>query len=476
MPNVDDLEQWLTRMTSQHTIMVRSDYRPCKLESKFVFYEENPKNRRGAWDTNELLRISESLKIVKAFPKDQFIVFTGGKMWGRKALERFTQEKISINLVKEFKEGTTRVLISSSLLAYGLNLPARRVVVAHLKRGNLDVATCDLIQMAGRAGRPRFDTEGTVYFLVPKDNDSDRQIRRIRKGEEIVSQLSEKDNLMFHVVAEIFIGTINDVETFRDWYSRSLACIQDGDITSEEAEDVLTSLEKMCMIRKKEGSDRIYESTNLGKVCAWMYHSPADVFSWWQNFSKIFGQQHISDEEWAWALTNTNTWRNEYVSNAEKKFISDYVSTLEHKNIDVEGGASKWGACVCNMLKGWADDEMPALRSIASNFTFDLDRMMETLKMIDQMYGMWKKQKTFDMMKLRLRYRVSQDKVNLVRVKGIGGVYANKLFEQGITNVDDLLKEDNIVVVKGVMGKKYQTVVESAKKIKAGEVDYDNDR
>lgn len=64
-----------------------------------------------------------------------------------------------------------KVVFSTETLAAGINMPARTTVIcAMAKRGdgssmNL-LETSNLLQMAGRAGRRGFDTEGTCVIVA----------------------------------------------------------------------------------------------------------------------------------------------------------------------------------------------------------------------------------------------------------------------------------------------------------------------
>jgi replicative superfamily II helicase len=67
-----------------------------------------------------------------------------------------------------------RVLTATTTLAWGVNLPARRVIIAHMHHGPLDrdegeISTADILQMAGRAGRPQYDREGHAHIVIPSE-------------------------------------------------------------------------------------------------------------------------------------------------------------------------------------------------------------------------------------------------------------------------------------------------------------------
>lgn len=75
-----------------------------------------------------------------------------------------------------FAEGHLSVLCATTGLSLGVNLPAHLVVICGTTRwggsteGYVEYTNSDILQMAGRAGRPGFDTEGKCVVLTTEAN------------------------------------------------------------------------------------------------------------------------------------------------------------------------------------------------------------------------------------------------------------------------------------------------------------------
>lgn len=69
-----------------------------------------------------------------------------------------------------------KVLCTTSTLSMGINLPARLVIIKSTQcyrgamKGYQEYTRIEIEQMIGRAGRPPFDTEGTVLIMTQKNN------------------------------------------------------------------------------------------------------------------------------------------------------------------------------------------------------------------------------------------------------------------------------------------------------------------
>ncbi len=74
-----------------------------------------------------------------------------------------------------FTRGCLQVVVATSTLAWGVNFPAHLVVIKGAeyydgkKKRYVDFPVTDILQMAGRAGRPQFDTHAVAVLLVRAD-------------------------------------------------------------------------------------------------------------------------------------------------------------------------------------------------------------------------------------------------------------------------------------------------------------------
>ncbi|KAI5180521.1 activating signal cointegrator complex subunit 3 [Nematocida sp. AWRm80] len=110
----------------------------------------------------------------------------------------------------KFKEKRIKVLVSTSTLAWGVNLPARAVIIFgttfySLEKGMEDISTLDVQQMFGRAGRPQFDTqaEGT---LITDHLSLAKYVRMLRAEDPIESTLMKV--LPEKICTEIYLRNI----------------------------------------------------------------------------------------------------------------------------------------------------------------------------------------------------------------------------------------------------------------------------
>jgi replicative superfamily II helicase len=117
-----------------------------------------------------------------------------------------------------FRSGAIKVLVATSTVAAGVNLPARVVIVRDLTLGVDDVSAPELLQMAGRAGRPGLEKDGRCYVLAPTERLAD--VQQMLPGRPIGSHIG--DDLATHLNTEIVLGIVRSRADAVSWYGRTL--------------------------------------------------------------------------------------------------------------------------------------------------------------------------------------------------------------------------------------------------------------
>jgi helicase len=123
-----------------------------------------------------------------------------------------------------FKEGKIKVLTTTPTLAFGVNLPARMVIIQDYRRfeagyGNYPISVLEYKQMAGRAGRPKYDKVGESILIAKTSDEQDYLMENyvLAKPERIWSRLAVEKIIRGHVLATVasdFAHTENGVYEF----------------------------------------------------------------------------------------------------------------------------------------------------------------------------------------------------------------------------------------------------------------------
>lgn len=124
---------------------------------------------------------------------------------------------------KLFEAGKIQILVATSTLAWGVNLPAYFVIIKGTQffdrkiEAYKDMDLTDILQMMGRAGRPAFDTSG-VAMVYTKESTKNFYKHFLNVGFPVESSLHKV--LDDHIGAEISSGVIKsrqDAMDFLTW-------------------------------------------------------------------------------------------------------------------------------------------------------------------------------------------------------------------------------------------------------------------
>jgi helicase len=132
-----------------------------------------------------------------------------------------------------FKEGRIKVLTATPTLAFGVNLPARTVVIQDYRRfepgyGNYPISVLDYKQMAGRAGRPKYDKVGESILIAKTSDEADYLMEGyiLAKPERIWSRLAVERIIRGHVLATVASDFAHSEQGIYEFFGKTFYAYQ----------------------------------------------------------------------------------------------------------------------------------------------------------------------------------------------------------------------------------------------------------
>jgi replicative superfamily II helicase len=478
MPNVDEIAEWVSKsLSDKDTYLLLSKFRPCPLGVHYETYFDT-----GKYEDQELEKISKALEIMEDNEDDKFLIFVHTKRTGellktemkKRGMEALfhsadltkeQREKLESSFKDKGKDGL-QYLIATSTIAWGCNLPARRVIILGMHRGMSEVETYDIWQMAGRAGRPGFDPRGDVYILLPESK-ADKHRARLQNPQNIDSKLLDNigghyKTLAFHIVSEIHHNRIKTKDDIKNWYSRTLANYQSKGLNDSILNSTVDLLIKCGAIKEEDG---IYKVTSVGMVSSMFYYSPFDVADLRKNFMALFKSGNENDDLWvSIALGNIDSIKMGIVSKAEKEDIYAYqnrISNLFGKDVILETAIKGGYAYYCAMNGLNPGSVATTMRM----YQWDFPRLIQVLQAIDSFGCKWNKSGFFRDLQSRVIYGVKSELLHFVNLPDIGKVRAERLWSLGFRTLNDIVnKRDILKSALNFKEEKVQEIVREAQK------------
>jgi replicative superfamily II helicase len=477
MPNVDEISDWVSySLTKKDTRLLVSSYRPCPLNVHYEKYFDG----ESSYEANELQKVDYAMQVIEYYPDDKFLIFAHTKRTGELMKQALGRAKLvaefhNADLVKEkrrdlegrFKnDNGFKYLVATSTLAWGVNTPARRVIVLGVHRGMSEVASYDVAQEVGRAGRPRYDPVGDAYVLLPESK-YDLHVARLKNQARIESQMLADVNgrhktLAFHLVNEIARERVTERDHVRLWYGRTLASFQSHELDEAVVNDTVELLRKCGAVREEQGK---LKATGIGKVASLFYFTPFDVSDLRRNLSVYFDGEFRDDLALSLALGNTDTSRAGIVSKVEREEMSRYANMAKARLGEgtMYEPAVKAGFVYYMLLQGFFNQ---SFTSLLRNAQSDFPRVAQVIQAIDSFSGKWDKREFFRRLDLRVKYGVPEQLAYLCQLPHVGGAKAKALHQAGITTVKDVLANPTRVKTIAKLGdKRFAEVMAEAKKL-----------
>ena len=363
-------------------------------------------------------------------------------------------------LIEEaFREGKIKVLTATPTLAFGVNLPARVVIINEYRRyepgyGYYPIAVLEYKQMAGRAGRPRYDKVGDSILIAKTEDEREYLMENyiLADTERIWSKLAVERILRAHVLATVASDFAHTEQGIYDFFGKTFYAYQ---YDPRAIKGVITkSLGFLFTEKMIEVDGNKINATKFGRRVSELYIDP---------LTGVVIRDALTNR--AEMLTDTSFLH--MIARTPDMFpklrpYSSEMDTLQffiedHQNEFMFDLPDPWmdriafeeflgEAKLAQVLKAWMDetseDEMIERFKVQPG---DLYRLISTAKWLlhasNELAVLFKHKDLLGhlaRLTVRIEKGVKPELLPLVKLEGIGRARARVLFNSGFRSIDDL--------------------------------------
>jgi len=379
----------------------------------------------------------------------------------------YTQRKI---VEKAFRSRILKAIAATPTLAAGVNLPARLVLIAGIRRyqvgrGYVGIPVLEYKQFCGRAGRPGYDEIGYALTVVRRRDEKEYIMEKYVMGEleKIRSRLASERHLRTHVLAIVASEEPRTLDNLIKFFDETfLAHIYGGYVIEGLIMDVVDFLESARFIEVKGDEVR---ATKLGRRVSQLYIDPLtavvllEIYKRGAKTPSAFGLLHsIALTPDVPTIPMKRLGSGILESELDKRIDGLMIPPPDPEEENYEEYMDAFRIAL--VLEAWINEapegelyerfrvqpgDMAALRERASWIAYAASQ-------IAKIAGYKEYVQPYDKLSDRLRYGVREELLPLVKLRGIGRVRARALYRAGYTSIEKLkeAKPEELMKIPGI--------------------------
>ena len=382
-----------------------------------------------------------------------------------------------------FRSNRIKVIACTPTLAFGLNLPARRVIIKSYRRydpnyGMQPIPILEYKQMAGRAGRPHLDPSGECVLIAKKYSEMEwlRENYIESDPEPIHSKLGTESVLRSHIlsaIAGMFATTRGELMDFLEL--TFFAAQRETSYLHDIVENVLDFLSENEMITAEGES---LDPTSLGRLVSRLYLDPqgASII-----IDGLRSRDDASDLTLLHLICRTPDIRKLYLRKNDYGWVPNLASKMQEEFTyapDVFDTGYEWFLSevkTAAMLLDWTSEVQDKvteakfgigggdIRGIADTAQW----IMYATARLSGHIGTPHTKRAYDLTEC-LKYGVKPELLSLVAIRGVGRVRARRLHDAGYATPESLLAAGEAKIGKIVGPKVARNAI---REIEIGRVD-----
>jgi len=463
--NLNELADWI------EGIPFKSTWRPIPLTWDFVYFKKPDDKPLLLFET-----VNRNIKEAK-----QSLVFVQSRRRAVSLAERLREFGLTSaahhagfehrdrkKIEDKFRKKQTQVLVTTSTLEMGLNLPASQVVLYDVQEFNgqefKPLSTVSVWQRGGRAGRPGLDTSGEIVLFIPSWQKSGTKEYLQGKFEPIRTSLNKDSQLVEQILTEVASRLSRNAHQLHRNFQTSLALkpVSNKDIDIQ----LETMLDAGFLRRQADHSlpleKQLLTATRQGRVAVRHMLSPHTV----KTLTLINDiSQELSFFDIALVVSSTPDCQpilpvdyeelNTLAAalSAENSFFLGENSRIQ--GLPISGKRLLSSLKMALLMREWTrHGDLPTLSEKYDLYPFEIKRLFESairilvgwvslFGKVDQdtesnSEGTYSLQKMINVFRVMLDQGLDEEQVTLTFVAGIGPTWARRIVDSGITDIEDL--------------------------------------
>ncbi|MDG6985933.1 MAG: DEAD/DEAH box helicase [Nitrososphaerota archaeon] len=341
----------------------------------------------------------------------------------------------------------------------GVNLPARRVVIADMTRydaergGNTEISVLDYRQMAGRAGRPQYDDIGETVMVPPPSQPASDFLEHYTKEppEPIRSRLSDESAMRSHTLATIATGRGLSKADLDGLFRKTLLAMQ---VRPEELSRMTEkALGYLLSERLLESHGGLFYATEFGLRVSVLYVDPVTAVM----FRDAVRRAEAGRDYTAGLLhlvASTPDFEPKFPLRTKDyedgmAFLEEHSQEMLQKHTTRE--FADYDRVLQDMrsvmaLHGWIDEwrEEQLLSRLGvepgdmHRAVDNADWLLHALGELSKLFKMPDVVRQSDILRRRVASGVSAELVELTALSGVGRVRARSLYSAGFKTMEDI--------------------------------------
>ncbi|ESQ20779.1 MAG: Superfamily II helicase [uncultured Acidilobus sp. CIS] len=364
-----------------------------------------------------------------------------------------------------FRRGGIAAIFATPTLAAGVNLPARRVVVAEYLRyeegGWKPLKVFEYKQLAGRAGRPGLDPYGEAVIVAMRGDTVEDLEEYYIEGrlERLQSRLYGLRGVRHSALGAIASGIATDEDSLLELHRRTLYYVQRGE---ERVKDLVRkAVDDLVNWGLVERTPTGVRATELGARISRTYLDPTTVPIFRKLTSKV---RKFTTSTLLYIISAMPDMTPIPTTSSEAERIMDILIDIAPELVevvdwtDLEAVASvKTALVLLEWIEESSDDDITKKYSVGPG---DVASAVDTAKWISSSLAevapaLGVSQEVSSQLKLlsaRIEHGVKAELLPLVAIPGVGRVRARRLYNAGFTSLEKLAtaRIDDLLRVPGI--------------------------